>query len=886
MSLGLYGADVGPDGEIHLPAFSMVDDYDTTALVGFKPPEGYISARLNTPTGRFGAGAPAALYTATSDDTAWLAGVNAPRGGAVVGETPAFLKEQQLEQLFDVFEEASWHAGEMVPSAAIAYDILGYSTSVAEAEEAAASAALTSSISMSSNTDMNAVGNVGQAGKGAALTACVTDTAVTDIFSCGAMELSWAEGEGDLPLMSPMAMDATAAGAWDAVDAYPVKASASGAGGHGEGASGSGVRDEVRDGGGGDGDEDGFHGSELSDSPPLTPNGSVEPGAFASNGACACSDKDSLEGEGDDISAPPSTPGVSGSESASAEEDTDLDLDLDGSDDERDVEGKLGNGKSSDLATSMKTTGATRGARTTRGGAKATATIVATKEEQMPVAGIVVVIPQAVNRGASELDKIVNNKNNTNNTNNINTNNTITTATATTAIYSVTTTNGDAPSAADVTLVYEYYCERRAANDGVALLPRFECPAPPSVRACAQLGRAAGGDGEEDRSSCGGGSEDGDVASRGGEAVAGAGHHGEKYQFVLGEEAVRRQQRERAMRGEANAAAARRRRRRACFNPAASKRRRKQQVAMEVAVTAPVIIVYEPFDDSMLDNEIENEEAEVEPELGPDATMEDALEKVGEETGEAVTMAMMAAVAPAEELVPERAAGGEEEGADSEWESDDDVPLATLAERDSSPAPTLAAIAIATKAKAKMAKAAEADIKAAVKCKGSSKPPPAPKLTSTAAGRPSSPGTALTPADVPIPSPSAAAATASAPSAMPKVARVASVVMSRAQCLSSTSASARPALHLPVCGAHLADVDAAPGAVSVPRRAAAAIAALAVPSTAGRLPLPLNPTTPRRRRTPRFGGDRSGSGSPRVPFLAGESRASVGPVMRDAKVEA
>ena len=64
-------------GEVHIPEFCMVADYDETALAGFKPPPGYIMARPNTPSARFGPGGAAAMYTATSSDVTWLASVNA-----------------------------------------------------------------------------------------------------------------------------------------------------------------------------------------------------------------------------------------------------------------------------------------------------------------------------------------------------------------------------------------------------------------------------------------------------------------------------------------------------------------------------------------------------------------------------------------------------------------------------------------------------------------------------------------------------------------------------------------------------------------------------------------------------------------------------------------
>ena len=81
--------------------------------------------------GRFAPGGPAPLYNATEADQQWLQGnANAPRAQS------EHLLVGQLENLFDVFEEAGWHSGETPGSARDAYDVLGYSTSVAEAEAA------------------------------------------------------------------------------------------------------------------------------------------------------------------------------------------------------------------------------------------------------------------------------------------------------------------------------------------------------------------------------------------------------------------------------------------------------------------------------------------------------------------------------------------------------------------------------------------------------------------------------------------------------------------------------------------------------------------------------------------------------------------------------
>ena len=128
--------DLDADGNIRLPSFAAVPDYDESSMSGFAPPAGYIRARPHTLAGRFEPNGPAPMYTATSEDHAWLAAVNRDRA-----DDAERVRERELETLFDVFEEASWHAGAMVPSAPAAYDILGYGeTSVAEAEAAVKSA--------------------------------------------------------------------------------------------------------------------------------------------------------------------------------------------------------------------------------------------------------------------------------------------------------------------------------------------------------------------------------------------------------------------------------------------------------------------------------------------------------------------------------------------------------------------------------------------------------------------------------------------------------------------------------------------------------------------------------------------------------------------------
>ena len=125
------GADVGADGTIFTPTSVDVVDYDAGNDGAFVPSASYISARPRGAEARFAPGGAAPLYDATDADQAWLAETNAGR--------PAHehLRERQLEHLFDVFEEASWHSGSVPGDAAEAYDVLGYGgASVAEAEAA------------------------------------------------------------------------------------------------------------------------------------------------------------------------------------------------------------------------------------------------------------------------------------------------------------------------------------------------------------------------------------------------------------------------------------------------------------------------------------------------------------------------------------------------------------------------------------------------------------------------------------------------------------------------------------------------------------------------------------------------------------------------------
>ena len=203
-----------------------------------------------------------------------------------------------------------------------------------------------------------------------------------------------------------------------------------------------------------------------------------------------------------------------------------------------------------------------------------------------------------------------------------------------------------------------------------------------------------------------------------------------------------------------------------------------------------------------------------------------------------------------------------EDPGESDWESDDDVPLATLAEREESPEPTLAAIAQAAEAKEK---AAEKAAKLRIKAESVREVTP--------------PVTIHMPDAVIIPAPSPSAAIAAAPSVMRKVASAASVVLSRANTLLRMAATPVLQQHPLSSDAKLADVgvsvgagagaDAEAMATATATATATTITAAPTPTIVGGLPLPLNPATPRRRRTPRSGGDRSASNSPRVSsFLA------------------
>ena len=574
--------DLDADGNIRLPSFTTVADYDESSMSGFAPPAGYIRARPHTLAGRFEPNGPAPMYTATSEDRAWLAAVNRDR--AADAER---VRERELETLFDVFEEASWHAGAMVPSAPAAYDILGYGeTSVAEAEAAVKSAR-----------------------------------------SMPEFDLSWAEAEGDL--LSPAAGRAPA---WD------VSHDAFGA---------------IAKGGRSNDDDDAVDPAprrDVVDSPPVTPTGSVEPGDYAGVGAPR-SDQDPSEtnaglSPGSARSAGSASVDADGTD-ADTDGDTDAEIDAAGAavDDDESADG-LGNGKSSDLVTRG---GKVRATRSRALKAKATrATTTATKKSSKKVVNTSL---KKVNRGASELRKKgpINRAAEKNNTKlggdkNSKHNNKQTTIKTTTTTSKVAKQRAGAPAPKripngptfdDADLVYAYYRELRLRNGGRALLPRFECPAPPSYRARAQLGG--------NKEVCDDNGQDDDRATK-------TIFEPDQYQFVLGYEGVRRQQRERAARCEAIAAAARRRRRRACFNPAASKRRRKQQAAMEVAIEAPLTVVHEPLF--------------AEPDPEPDR---DGDSNAGHDPSD-----------PSDAFDADVFKIDRSECVESEWESDDDVPLATL----------------------------------------------------------------------------------------------------------------------------------------------------------------------------------------------------------------
>ena len=367
-------------------------------------------------------------------------------------------------------------------------------------------------------------------------------------------------------------------------------------------------------------------GAPRSDQDPSETNAGLSPGSARSAGSA------SVDADGTD---------------ADTDGDTDAEIDAAGAavDDDESADG-LGNGKSSDLVTRG---GKVRATRSRALKAKATrATTTATKKSSKKVVNTSL---KKVNRGASELRKKgpINRAAEKNNTKlggdkNSKHNNKQTTIKTTTTTGKVAKQRAGAaapkripngPTFEDADLVYAYYRELRLRNGGRALLPRFECPAPPSYRARAQLGG--------NKEVCDDNGQDDDRATK-------TIFEPDQYQFVLGYEGVRRQQRERAARCEAIAAAARRRRRRACFNPAASKRRRKQQAAMEVAIEAPLTVVHEPLF--------------AEPDPEPDR---DGDSNAGHDPSD-----------PSDAFDADVFKIDRSECVESEWESDDDVPLATL----------------------------------------------------------------------------------------------------------------------------------------------------------------------------------------------------------------
>jgi len=486
--------------------------------------------------------------------------------------------------------------------------------------------------------------------------------------------------------------------------------------------------------------------SDRSYTPPTTPSGSFEPGTDARGGMSSKASDDGSDGSG--RASPPSSGGDTDAEDASD----------DGSDAQKSRGGgfddESGNGKSSDLAVSAGF--ATKGKNgTASGAARVTRAALRRRVRTDPgVATPAVADPLEVRERTSELDETVTDKRG--------------------AFFGGAKKNqrraarrGDAagigrgalaPSAADAEAAFARYAELRAKNGGAALHPRFARPAPARVRERARLGAGAHA-GDENAGDENPGDDD---ATRGAEDDDRLATRASDYQFVLGFEGVRRQQRERAARAEAIAAAARRRKRRACFNPAASKRRRKHQAEMEVAIEAPLTIVYEPL----------------------------FAEDVAEDVAYAGATPVSAPDASAPPVAAAAAAALE-----SDWESDDDVPLAALVPR-SAPAadPTLAEIAASERRVAAAKRAAKFGAPAAVKTEAAG-------FKTEAAGF--------------------------EPSVMRKVATAASSVLSR-------FIGAKPA-----------------------------------PADAG-FPV-LSPSTPKKRRTPRFGGDRGGGGSARVAFLRGEN---------------
>ena len=318
--------------------------------------------------------------------------------------------------------------------------------------------------------------------------------------------------------------------------------------------------------------------SDRSYTPPTTPSGSFEPGTDARGGMSSKASDDGSDGSG--RASPPSS---------AAGGDTDAeDASDDGSDARRGggFDDESGNGKSSYLAVSagFATKGKTG---TASGAARVTRAALRRRVRTDPgVATPAVADPLEVRERTSELDETVTDKRG--------------------AFFGGAKKNqrraarrGDAggigrgalaPSAADAEAAFARYAELRAKNGGAALHPRFARPAPARVRGRARLGAGAHA-GDENAGDENPGDDD---ATRGAEDDDRLATRASDYQFVLGFEGVRRHSGTRGARG-----GHRRRRAQAqtprVLNPAASKRRRKHQAEMEVAIEAPLTIVYEPL---------------------------------------------------------------------------------------------------------------------------------------------------------------------------------------------------------------------------------------------------------------------------------------------------
>ena len=493
--------DLDADGNIRLPSFTTVADYDESSMSGFAPPAGYIRARPHTLAGRFEPNGPAPMYTATSEDRAWLAAVNRDR--AADAER---VRERELETLFDVFEEASWHAGAMVPSAPAAYDILGYGeTSVAEAEAAVKSARPCPSLT---SRGRRRRGTCSRPSAGRAPAWDVSH----DAF--GAIAKGGRSNDDD-----------------DAVDPAPRR--------------------------------------DVVDSPPVTPTGSLEPGDYAGGGAPIGPGSERDErGSLARVCSPAVRVGGRGRHLADTDGDTDAEIDAAGAavDDDESADG-LGNGKSSDLVTRG---GKVRATRSRALKAKATrATTTATKKSSKKVVNTSL---KKVNRGASELRK----KGPINRTPRRTTPSSAATKTQNTttnkqpsrrrrrrARWSSSARGRQPPSGSPTVppLKTRISCTPTTASSGFATAGARSFP---GSRPRAAERPAPARSSAATREVCDDNGQDDDRATK-------TIFEPDQYQFVLGYEGVRRQQRERAARCEAIAAAARRRRRRACFNPAASK---------------------------------------------------------------------------------------------------------------------------------------------------------------------------------------------------------------------------------------------------------------------------------------------------------------------------